>query len=437
MIELRPQIACLAACLQELGSMAMHPLTAAKAGLKQWVRSARNSHLAGRDFTELLTRPSPVGSLAGDPLLRLGIGGDELVDAAPGVEFTGKARYLNGASAVVTHTVDDTNEYLPACLDAMDRYSIKATLFVTTGYQPMMSQLWPRLRQAIANGHEIGAHSRRHPCRIPDSSLFCFRALTRYEIEGSRQDILDHSGQSYVWSWAYPCGHCAGREFIQRKLAHAGYLVARTYPDELEGRHEAPDLQTYDSNPYAVRYTQIAQKSYSKMVPKRGEVTISGRTDVPVLNAKFDEVHSAGGIYTFVSHPQMLEYGKDAFYERHLAHVGGREDVWYVPLGPLYAYRVLSEKSTVQPLMAKNAVARFAVFNRLDSRIYKGSITLKFRNSAGLRAFAGGRELSEQAAGPVRRWDGEYFRRTNGDLLVTVRPNTVVEFREPGSRQGS
>ena len=155
-----------------------------------------------------------------------------------------------------------------------------------------MPKLWPRLRQAIANGHEIGSHSRRHPCRIPDSASFCFRALTADEIEGSRDDILENTDQPYVWSWAYPCGNCAGREFVQRKLARAGYLMARGYPDELQNLHVAPDLQTYDTNPYAARYTQVVQKGYPKSVPGKGEVTISGRTDVPLLNAKFDEVYA-------------------------------------------------------------------------------------------------------------------------------------------------
>jgi len=409
--------------------MATRSLSAAKAGLSRWARSARNSHLAGRDFTELVVEPSPVGILDGDPLLRLGIDREQLSDTAGEIEFSGKTQYLGGAHAVVTHTVDDTNQYLSGCIDAMDRYGIKATLFVTTGYQPMMSQLWPRLRQAIENGHEIGAHSRRHPCPVPDSSFSCFRALTAYEIEGSRQDILDHTGQTHVWSWAYPCGLCAGCDFVRRKLAHAGYIVARTYPNEVEGRHEVPDLQTYDSNPYAARYTQIAQKSYSKVIPKRGEVTISGRTDMPVLNAKFDEVYAAGGIYSFVSHPQMLDYGPDGFYERHLAHVGGRTDVWYVPLGPLYAYRALSEKTSVQTLIAKDAVARFAVCNQFDPKVYNGSITLKFRTDTAPRVFAGRKELSERPAGSSSRWDEEYFQRTNGQFLVTVRPNTVLEFR--------
>jgi peptidoglycan/xylan/chitin deacetylase (PgdA/CDA1 family) len=374
----------------------------------------------------------PVGELPGDALARLGVSSDEFDDSAGPVEFLGRTQYLNGVRAVVTHTVDDSSEYLPACLDALDRYGVKATAFVTTGYRSLMPRLWPRLRQAIADGHEIGSHSRRHPCRIPETAFYCFRALTWDEIDGSRKDILEHTGQAYVWSWAYPCGNCANRQFIQRKIARAGYLTARAYPDELQDHHVAPDLQTYDSNPYAARYTQVVQKGYAKVVPHQAELAISGRTDVPLLNAKFDEVHAASGIYSFVSHPQMLDYGRDSFYERHLSYIGGREDVWYVPMGPLYAYRKQSERTQVQALKTMGAVARFAVFNRLDNKIYNGSITLRFRTSMAPRVMVDGKELSEFAAGPVGRWDGQYFRTVGRDLLVTIRPNTIVEFRGPG-----
>ena len=214
-------------------------------------------------------------------------------------------------------------------------------------------------------------------------------------------------------------------------------MTARGYPDELQGLHAVPDLQTYDSNPYAARYTQVVQKGYPKKVPGKGEVSISGRTDVPLLNAKFDEVYAGGGIYSFMTHPQMIDYGPDSFYERHLAHVAGREDVWYVPMGPLYAYRALSEHTRVEPLRTAGVGARFAVFNQLDRKVYNGSITLRFRSSVAMQVTVNGNELTEYAAGPVSRWDGQYFRRDGEDSLVTVQPNSVVEFRPPNLAQAS
>jgi peptidoglycan/xylan/chitin deacetylase (PgdA/CDA1 family) len=392
-------------------------------------RSARNSHLSWKDLGGLVAGFPPVGELPGNPLARVGIGSNDFDDAPGPVQFLGATQYLNGAKAVVCHTVDDSCEQLLSCLDAMDRYGIKATAFVTTGYRSLMPKLWPRLRQAIADGHEVGSHSRRHPCRIPETAFYCFRAMTWDEIDGSRKDILENTGQPHVWSWAYPCGNCAERQFIQRKIARAGYLAARAYPDELQYRHVAPDLQTYDSNPYSARYTQVVQKGYTKTLPDKSEIAVAGQTDVSRLNAKFDEVHAAGGIYSFLSHPQMLDYGPDSFYELHLSYIAGREHVWYVPMGPLYAYRNLLQQTRVQALKKAGALARFAVFNRIDPKIYNGSITLRFRKGTASKILVDGAELSERAARPVERWHGQYFRTAGDELLVTLRPNTIVEFR--------
>jgi peptidoglycan/xylan/chitin deacetylase (PgdA/CDA1 family) len=401
--------------------------------LAQWARAARRrwwgAKLTWRDIASLAVQPPRIGTLPGDPLARLGIRADQLVDGEGRVRFSAKARYLNGAKSVVTHTIDDTTEALPGCLDAMDRYGIKATVFVATKFEPLMSRLWPRLRQAISDGHEIGSHSRRHPCRVPESILFCLTHFTIDEIEGSRDDILRNTGQPHVWSWAYPCGNCADREFVQRKIARAGYLSARAYPEELKGHHAVPNLQGYDANPYAARYTQVVQKGYTKRIGKGPEVMVSGRTDVTAVNGKFDEVSGVGGIYSFVSHPHMLDYGPDGFYERHLAHIGGRDDVWYAPMGPLYAYQILSEQTVVRQASSTGAGSRFAVCNPLDPKIYNGSITLEFQAQVPVIVLADGRKLSERASGPVTSWTGEYVRRCGQSLLVTVRPNTVLEFR--------
>ncbi len=382
-------------------------------------------HLSWNDIVTHNLQPAPIGRLAGDPLGRQGVKPSDLESAGPGdgVRFLEKTIYLNNVRAVVVHTIDDSSEYVKDALDAMDKYDIKATVFVSTQVDPIAS-LWPRLRQAIANGHEIGSHSRRHQCQWPDTFLFCVAAYTAYEVTGSRNDILANTPQPYVWAWAYPCGNCADRGFVQSKLARAGYLTARPYPGEVQDLHNLPDLQTYDSNPYYARYTQVVQK--------RGGIAKSGRTNVPELNAKFDEVYRRGGIYSFLSHPQWLDFGPHKFYEQHMAHVGGRRDVWYVPMGPLYAYRTVREETQVRCLAPVGASARFAVYNVLDPKIFTNSITLEFslaKSAKHIVILARGRQIPEKAQGLTDRWDAEYYRRDGQTVFVTVRPNTIVEFQ--------
>jgi peptidoglycan/xylan/chitin deacetylase (PgdA/CDA1 family) len=366
---------------------------------------------------------NPVGVRDGDPLEQLGIRRAQLRE--PGskdwVRFVGKTLYLNNARAVVTHTIDDSTGSVPAALDIVDRYGIKATIFVVTR-QERMSELWPTLRQAINDGHEIGAHSRTHRCTMPENPASCARLYSESEIAGSRDDILANTGQRYVWSWAYPCGCCASLSLIQERVAHAGYIVARNYPNPVQGKHLAPNLQAWDSNPYDAAYTQVAQT--------QGGIATSGRTDIAVLNAKFDEVYLSQGIYTLVSDPQWLDLGPNGFYERHLAYVGVRPDIWYVPLGPLYGYQTVRDRTEVRSLKrGSRSWGRFVVYNDLDPKIYDMSITLEFTAPPMVRVFVNGKRLQERKHGVIDRWTGQYYRRELNQVYVTIRPNTVLEFR--------
>jgi peptidoglycan/xylan/chitin deacetylase (PgdA/CDA1 family) len=334
------------------------------------------------------------------------------------VRLVGPTSWLNHSKAVVTHTIDDSTRFVPECLDAMDKYGIKATAFVST-QRPPIADLWPRLRKAVADGHEIGSHSRTHQCKWPDTEEFCRGAYSDDEIRGSIRDILEHTPQKYVWSWAYPCGNCADRRFVQERLAAAGYLAARTYPGEAEDRHNLPALGEFAVNPYEAAYTQVVQK--------KGGIAKTGRTSVPELNAVFDEVYRKGGIYHFVSHPQWLDYGPDGFYEQHLKHLGGRKDVWYVPFGLLYAYKAVLAQTEARRL-GRN---KFSVYNLLKKNMYPVALTLEFTapSNAPVQVLANDKPLPERKSGLTDRWDAEYFRREGNTLYVTIRPDVVLDFK--------
>ena len=348
------------------------------------------------------------------------------------LRFVGKTKYLNNARAVVTHTVDDSTKHVLTIIDTMDKYGIKGTLFISTEQDPPVEErfftqlqvwnLWERLERAREDGHEIGSHARTHPCRRPDTAEYCAGAYTEDEVVGSRDDILRRTKQPHVWSWCYPCGHCANHEFIRERIADAGYIVARSYPDEPTNGHLVPDLRTWAPDFFNAAYTQVVQK--------RGGSATTQVIDVEVLNRKFDEVYGEGGIYHFLSHPQWLDFGPEGFYERHLTHIARRADVWYVPMGPLYAYRTLIDRTEVETLPATGgARSAFRVCTTLDTRIYNGSITLEFQAPVAARVTSSGTALLERPAGPTDRWTGEYVRRDGQRLYVTVKPGTTVEFR--------
>ena len=331
--------------------------------------------------------------------------------------FIETTRYLNHAKAVATHTFDDSNLRVIDTLDALDKYGVKATAFVNTSGQTV-TKLWPRLKQAITNGHEVGSHSRRHQCEWPDTEAVCRKFYDESEVAGSRDDIVQNTGQKHVWSFCYPCGNCSNYPFTWDIIKRAGYLAARNYPGEQQNLHNLPDLQTWAENPYNAAYTQVVQK--------QGGIAKSGRTDPKELNAKFDEVYRKGGIYHFVSHPAWLEFGADAFYEQHLKHLAHRADVWYVPFGPLYAYRQLAASVKVTPL----GKGKFDIKSDLDLNVYNGAVTLAFEISNSIRQVRIGKEpMVERPAGATDRWDEQYFRREGTALYVTVRPDVTIEIR--------
>ncbi|MBL8214479.1 MAG: polysaccharide deacetylase family protein [Bryobacterales bacterium] len=342
------------------------------------------------------------------------------------VRFVGKTKYLHGARAVVVHSIDDSTRLVPETIAAMDKYGIKATLFVSTEHDPapedrfftqlQIRELWPRLRKAVADGHEIGSHSRQHPCKKPDSEDFCAAAYTDYEIAGSRDDILRLTQQPYVWSWCYPCGNCATYPFIQKRIAAAGYVVARNYPNELTNGHVRPDIQDFDSNAMNTGYTQVVQHRNG-----RKDDTI----DVAAINAKFDEVYRKGGIYHFMSHPQWLDFGPDGFYEQHLRHVSGKKDAWYVPMGPLYAFRTIRDSTAVKPEAEPET---FSVAHALDQKIYGGAVTLEFDAPEDTAVLADGVVLPEAREAMLSGWDHEYVHRQGRRAFVTVRPNKELAF---------
>ena len=356
------------------------------------------------------------------------------------VHFVGKTKYLNNARAVVVHTIDDSTKLVVDTADAMDKYDIKGTFFISTEQDPPPEErffnqlqvwlLWPRMQKAVENGHEVGAHAVTHPCSRPQSDTtsdtykaFCEANYNDAELLASRDTILKRTTQPYVWTWAYPCGHCANLEVIQKRVAAAGYIVARNYPGEALGLHIRPDLQTWASNPYDAPYTQVVQKQGG-----RGGAA-APPIDLPSLDAKFDEVYEKGGIYHFMSHPQSLDFGPDGFYEKHLSHISRRPDVWYVPMGPVYAFKTIVDRTDVRQLSNGGAKARFAVSNTLDRKIYSGSLTLEFTAPPTIAVLSGGTKLAERGKTVTDRWNEEYVRREGDRLFVTVRSNTTLEFR--------
>ena len=111
----------------------------------------------------------------------------------------------------------------------MDKYGIKATIFVSTEQDPapedrffnqlQVRDLWPRLRQASTTVTRSVRTRASIPASAPIREAWCSAAYSDYEVTGSRDDILRLTQQKYVWTWCYPCGNCANYESIQKRIA--------------------------------------------------------------------------------------------------------------------------------------------------------------------------------------------------------------------------
>ncbi len=145
------------------------------------------------------------------------------------------------------------------------------------------------------------------------------------------------------------------------------------------------------------------------------------------INSKFDAVYEQGGVYNFLTHPSWLDYDEGNFYEQHLSHIARRDDVWYVPNGPLYAYQDVVEHTTVHAL----GEWRFAVVHDLSPVVYPNSVTLEFEVDEA-KAWTVTTEqdpVNNRPSGSTYGWDREYSRQNGKRLLVTVRPHTVLTIR--------
>jgi hypothetical protein len=101
-------------------------------------------------------------------------------------------------------------------------------------------------------------------------------------------------------------------------------------------------------------------------------------------------------------------------------------------MGPLYAYQTVREETQVRRLEPQDALARFAVYDDLDPKIFTTSVTLEFSVSTEAKKLvvrASGKPLPEKTLGLTDRWDVEYYRREGQSVFVTLRPGTILAFQ--------
>lgn len=166
---------------------------------------------------------------------------------APGQQASGPSaaegrepfRWPAGKQAALSLTFDDARlSQIDTGLALLDKYGIKATFYVSVDNLEKRLEGWKR---AVASGHEIGNHSRTHPC-TGNYEFSLKNALEDYtlpmmekELDGASADIQRLLGVTPV-TFAYPCGQKfvgRGREVKSYvPLVAERFIVGRGYLDE-------------------------------------------------------------------------------------------------------------------------------------------------------------------------------------------------------------
>lgn len=116
----------------------------------------------------------------------------------PYITFT---KFKNEALAAVSMTFDDAlPSHITKAIPILNKYDLHATFFVfTDNVKPTGVSTWDAWKQAVADGHEVGGHTKTHPAL---TKLKNPRRI-RDEIEGCA-DLIEKNLGVRPLSFAYP-----------------------------------------------------------------------------------------------------------------------------------------------------------------------------------------------------------------------------------------
>ena len=235
------------------------------------------------------------------------------------VEYKEMAQYYDNRIAAVVAAADDWTggsrhqNFMRSC-DVFQSKQVWLTVgVITQSYQGDGAPDWHDIQQQINEGYiEVASHSRTHSS-IPYDNYDS-------EIGGSKDDLLGNlslpspykKGENeYVWCWIEPYG--ASDSNVRQKLGQYKYLIARS-TDRL-----VTSFATWDS--------------IGNLYERVGVTVDTFGNSLDDLNSLFDNAYANGGIYHFYFHPNEYDWTSENVISRHLDHIKGKKDVWYVGFG--------------------------------------------------------------------------------------------------------
>ena len=151
-----------------------------------------------------------------------------------------RIHWPDGKEMAISLSFDDARlSQVDKGIPILDAYGVKATFYVSPDLMLQRLEGW---KEAVANGHDIGNHSLRHPC-TGNFSWSRHKALEEYtldqmslELDSANRFLQEVLGVTPV-SFAYPCG----QTFVGRGLQTRSYVplvfsmfeTGRTWMDEI------------------------------------------------------------------------------------------------------------------------------------------------------------------------------------------------------------
>ena len=288
----------------------------------------------------------------------------------PAATFEGVAKYYDNRKAAYTLSNDNWGCNVWAkpgaawhgpTSDESDRYQAALSvcrsfhLPVTIAINSRMAGgegVWPVMQKELDRrdySWEPAVHGRTHP---KDKGYLVLGYKS--EILGCRQDILEH------------LRHIPYGQFVFEHILTFGYMddeIFKTDAGEflfLRGFNWLDNPSSNGYVPWNKRYRfygvgGLNTKGYDALMERHEPKGRFRARDVAELNAGFDAIHQAGGIFYALWHPDRFlnsilydpapgaDGVRGSTLMQHLSHVANRKDVWYVANGWLYSYRYVAD----------------------------------------------------------------------------------------------
>lgn len=264
-----------------------------------------------------------------------------LEDSGERPKYEGTAKYYDNRKASVVFSLDEwkSDQFSQAFADLADILAARhiwfsPSILTNSGGPPP----WALIQSKIDNGYlEPCSHTRTHPnVPYPDPTSEIIGSHT--DIENNLTFAYANGNTDYTLCFIEPYG--ATDATNRQKVGEAKYLAER----DVSGYGLKNDFTDWDET-NGKYYIQ----SPSAWIGNTGQ----GLTDAAALNAIFDQIYNAGGIYHLWGDMgvngvgQVLDLSPGSYALQHFDHIGNRKDVWYTGFGHQYLYHYTATKGVV------------------------------------------------------------------------------------------